>query len=252
MSLPESSAPFSLRRHWPYLAVIGVLIAVIVYLLVKPGHDDAAATRSAHPNASVGMIATHSSVPAPVSTTSSPSPSAVVPDITFDSYDGAALPVSRSHGPFHRDHGLARGFTHDQLGAALAAANLVARCSARVGPSVYEPTIKQQALSVPADVFDALHEQYELARDGAGSVGDGEMVLAPGAPRIIGYRIQVYSATSPTVVHLLTTGTTTQGAVLVDSAITVQWIDGQWKIQVPPGADFPGGAAQTTAGFSMF
>jgi hypothetical protein len=52
--------------------------------------------------------------------------------------------VSAAHGPFETANGLAVGFSHDELGALLAAINISARLTGQAGPAVYETTARRQ------------------------------------------------------------------------------------------------------------
>ena len=53
-------------------------------------------------------------------------------------------PTSSAHGPTVTANGLAAGFSHDELGAALAAFNITYRLTSDAGPLVYETTARQQ------------------------------------------------------------------------------------------------------------
>ena len=58
---------------------------------------------------------------------------------------GGTAAVSDRHGPFAVASGRASGFSHDALGAAIAATNIGARVTAAAGPDVALPTIAEQS-----------------------------------------------------------------------------------------------------------
>ena len=225
------------RRVWPYLAVIGVLVVVVILLLLRPSGRaprSAATPPAASPSAA--------SVPAV----------AAAPDISWTSVYGVQLPVSKTHGPFRTEGVSVSGFTHDVEGAALAAAHYATRISAQVGPKVYRPVIERYGLGGSPAVLEALHAQYEQARASHAGVADGEPVPSTQNARVLGYRIPAYAATGPVTVHLLMSGDGPAGSVLVDLPVTIEWVEGIWKVQVPPDGNFPGTQARTTAGFTLF
>ena len=57
---------------------------------------------------------------------------------------GGVAASSARHGPFHEEMGLASGFTHDAIGAAIAATHLSPRLSATAGVDVATATLLQQ------------------------------------------------------------------------------------------------------------
>jgi len=231
------------RRRWPYLAIIAALALAVILLLLRPwAGNDAAGPPPPQ-------------VPATAAPSAAPSPAqggGTGPDLTYVGFHGVQLPVSRAHGPFRSTGELVSGFTHDREGAALAAAHYGTRISAPLGPGVYEPTIHRYGLGGSPGVLDALHAQYEQARADAPGVRDGQPIPSQQNARALGYRVPAYRPNGPITVHLLMSGDGPAGAVLVDLPVTVEWVDGTWKVQVPPDGNFPGGQAQSTAGFTLF
>ena len=64
---------------------------------------------------------------------------------------GGVAASSTRHGPFHEEMGLASGFSHDQVGAAIAATHLAPRLSTTAGVDVATATLLQQCWGdVPA------------------------------------------------------------------------------------------------------
>lgn len=226
------------RRVWPYLAVIAVLVLAVILLLLRPGGSSGHTTPAA-PTAGPAASASTPARPA-------------APEISWTSVYGVQLPVSATHGPFRTEGDLVSGFTHDAEGAALAAAHYGTRISPQVGPKVYTPVIARYGLGGSPAVLDALHAQYEQARASHAGVADGEPLPSTQNARVLGYRIPSYATTGPVTMHLLLSGDGPAGSVLVDLPVTVEWVDGTWKVQVPPDGNFPGTQARTTAGFTLF
>jgi len=69
----------------------------------------------------------------------------VVPDrVVLVAVPGGIAASSARHGPFHEFDGRASGFSHDELGAALAATHIGPRITAAAGIPVAEATLAQQ------------------------------------------------------------------------------------------------------------
>jgi hypothetical protein len=64
--------------------------------------------------------------------------------IVFVDVPGGVAASSTRHGPFHEEMRLASGFSHDTVGAAVAATHLSARLSPTAGPDVATATLIQQ------------------------------------------------------------------------------------------------------------
>jgi hypothetical protein len=130
------------------------------------------------------------------------------------------VPASTVHGPFHTSDGLASGFSHDALGAALAAFNITYRLTSDVSPTVYETTARTQTF------------------------GDPEAMLAL-------IRLQPVGGSAPATqfFYRILTGDPTGDSVLVSIAVrspdsslsggffaaqrSLRWIDGDWHMAVP-------------------
>lgn len=74
-----------------------------------------------------------------------PPASDVAPDrVVLVVVPGGIAASSQQHGPFHEIDGRASGFSHDELGAALAATHIGARITPAAGTPVVEATLAQQ------------------------------------------------------------------------------------------------------------
>lgn len=74
-----------------------------------------------------------------------PPVSEVAPDrVVLVAVPGGIAASSQRHGPFHEFDGRASGFSHDELGAALAATHIGPRITAAAGTPIVEATLVQQ------------------------------------------------------------------------------------------------------------
>jgi hypothetical protein len=92
---------------------------------------------------------------------------------------GMAAAESLRHGPYRVSAGRASGFSHDVIGAAIAASNLAARVTAGA-PEVYEATLREQCYGDIPAALAQLHALLESKRGlfGAGVEGLSFRVLA--------------------------------------------------------------------------
>jgi len=133
------------------------------------------------------------------------------------------VPTSPRAGPARTDGGVAAGFTHDELGAVLAAVNIAARLNVDLGPTVYEAVARQQCVG---DIAAAL-AQVRSTRS-----------QAPPAATVATayfYRVDGGDPTSDRVLVSIAADTPQARAAGGYAAFTrtVQWIDGDWRMQVP-------------------
>lgn len=188
------------RRRTSWL--IGVVGAVLVLVV-----------------AAVLVLRPHSSTSGPAA-----APTAdTAPRIAWDVVGDEPVPLSPQHGPAQRSNGLAAGFTHDELGAALAAINIGARLTAEAGPAVYETTARQQCFG---DV-DTTIRQIRGARS---STPPGSTV-----PSEFFYKITKGDPSEDLVLVALAVATPqgTANGGFVGVTRTLQWRDGDWRMQVP-------------------
>ena len=143
--------------------------------------------------------------------------------LTWATVGRQPVPVSSQHGPRDTAGGVARGFTHDALGAALAAIHISARLSGEVGPEVYEAVARQQCVG---DVEAAL-----AAIRGARSVAPAGAAL----PEAYYYKITAGDPGGDQVLVSLAVSSP-QGRGLggfVGVLRTLRWVNGDWRLQVP-------------------
>ena len=139
------------------------------------------------------------------------------------------VPTSATHGPFRTGGGLAAGFSHDALGAALAAFNITYRLSSDVGPMVYDATARAQTYGDTTATLDAIR-----AQPAGGSAPPTEFY----------YRVLTGNPTGDSVLISLAVrspASTTQGGYL-SAQRTLRWQDGDWRLAVP----MPPGQLMTT------
>lgn len=155
----------------------------------------------------------------------SPAPTATTPVVAWQ---GTWLPTGPD-GPSDPAAPNASGFSHTELGAAMAAAHLGVRIDAYAGPSAFRPTITRQTYGGdPAKLLARTEAAYRRAAAASG-VSTGEPIpTSPG--RIIGWRTNAWHPDGPVTIHLLVS--TASGGQL-DFAIEVTWVDGDYRLVDP-------------------
>lgn len=230
------------------LLVFGAAVAGLVVVLGPDGGGPAVSPTSPGQSA-----ASSAEAPPPTASASgSASPSPPADDMRWDTVAGARVPVSRSAGPAHTADGRARGFARTPLGAVLAAVHISVRLSPQAGPTVFEPTLREQVVGAGAAALgEQLDEDYQQAR--------AQLGLPYGQPagRLYstsrGYRIEAGADTA--TVRLLIEGPgPSGGSVLIALVVTVQWVGGDWALVAPPGGDWSTNASVVTdtAGYTRF
>jgi hypothetical protein len=139
---------------------------------------------------------------------------------------GGVAAESPSHGPRMRDDGRGTGFSHDELGAAIAASNIAPRITAAAGPAVYEATLAEQCYGDTAAVLAQL--RAALPRSDSPSQD-------PLVPRALYYRVLAGDPAGEQVVVSLLAETpqarSLGGLSRVD--VTLRWSGGDWQVRVP-------------------
>lgn len=144
--------------------------------------------------------------------------------ITWSFVGDQPVPVAVGHGPAETAAGLAAGFSHDELGAVLAAVNISSRLAALAGPAVYESTARIQCVGDVDETIASIRNQRSDAI--AGST----------VPAEVFYRVTGGDPTSDLVsisIGLSTPQSRGMGGY-AELSRTLHWIDGDWKMQVPP------------------
>lgn len=138
---------------------------------------------------------------------------------------GGRAATSPRHGPFVTDGPRAQGFSHDALGAAIAASNIAPRITAAAGPDVYGPTLDEQCWG------DIRSASVRLAL--------AVPQLTPGRDELtvrgLYYRVIAGDPSGESVVISMLADTAQAqaagGPARVD--MTLRWADGDWRLRVP-------------------
>ncbi len=147
-----------------------------------------------------------------------PAPS--VDDIRWAQVGPWLVPTSTAHGPFRSGEGMASGFSHDDLGAALAAFNIIQRFAVELGPQVYVTTVRQQA-------YGDLETMIAQIRAQPISTGDPVSEMA--------WKVLAGDTSEDLVlvsIAIRTPGSDAQGGWWA-TPMTMRWTDGDWRVQVP-------------------
>lgn len=157
----------------------------------------------------------------------SPEPAAA-PQITWSVVGEQPVPSSREHGPRQRVDGLAAGFSHDELGAALAAMHISSRLVPTVPAAVAETTARQQCVGDVAAYLARLDRSRTAAvTSQPGSVA-GELYyrVVDGDPDGSVVRISLAAVTGQA---------RTEGGY-AELTRTLRWAGGDWRMELPPPA----------------
>jgi hypothetical protein len=146
------------------------------------------------------------------------------PAISWVRLGQAPVPVSPRHGPVDTSNGLASGFAHDELGAVLAAINISARLTGSAGPAVYETTARLQCLGDINTTIATIRSQRSTSPPGTTVPTAAYYRITSGDPNgdLVGVSIALDTPQSR--------GLGGYGEI----TRTLQWVDGDWKLHVPP------------------
>ncbi len=196
MSYYQPQPTKSRTALWVGLAVLLLVLAVGAYLL---GRDSGGAATSDSPAASTAPV------------------------ISWSIVGDEPVPTSSVAGPRDTGGGLAKGFAHDTLGAAVAAVNISFRLASEVGPPVYEATVREQC-------FGDVNSELEQIRNSVSNA-------PPGAdkPSEIWYRVVSGDPAGDLVLMSIAAKTpqSVAGGGYVGLDMTLRWVGGDWKMQVP-------------------
>lgn len=151
-------------------------------------------------------------------------------------WGGAALPMSGSDGPTRIQDGIATGFARTPQGAALAAADALARALA-APESAWQKVVRERYYGGGQALLDRFDRSLERTRDAA------RYVVVPDGVRIQpGYRDDlaiVQFANRDNLGYTISTW-------------PMAWIDGDWHVRVPENIETlwgPGASASSLTGF---
>src|SRR5205823_5075317 len=137
--------------------------------------------------------------------------------------------------------GLARGFSHDRAGAALAAVHTIVRVAPQAGPAVFEATLRDQVVGADAAAMRAqVGEQYQGLIDQAG-VPYGQPVGTLDAS-LRGYRLLGYSDAEAHL-QILTEVSPNGSPVLARTEVRMRWTGRDWALVAPVGGSFESAVA---------
>lgn len=162
-------------------------------------------------------------------TGSAPSDAVPAPphQVRLESVPGGIAAVSAQHGPHTTRDGRASGFTHDELGAAIAASNLAPRVSAAAPAIVYEATMREQTWGDTG----ATLQQLRAALPASDAAPTDEL-----SATALYYRVLAGDPRGEHVVVSLLADTpqarSRGGLARVDAAL--RWAGGDWQLRVPP------------------
>jgi hypothetical protein len=154
----------------------------------------------------------------------SAAPTATSPGITWSTVGGSPVPVSPTHGPRNTEGGRATGFSHDALGAALAAVNISFRLASEVGPQVYEPTVREQCFGDVDTTLQQIRTSTSTASEESTTPSEFWYKVTGGDPT--GDLVLISIA--------IKTPQSTDGGGYISSDHTMRWVAGDWQMQVPP------------------
>jgi hypothetical protein len=181
------------------VVVLVVLLATGAYLLGRSNGDAAAGG----PGAAAGSTA---------------------PTISWSIVGGSPVPASLTHGPRNTASGLATGFSHDTLGAALAAMNISFRLTSEAGPQIYEATARSQCFGDVDTTLEQIRNSFSAASEESTTPSELWYKIASGDPSSDLVLISIAVKTPQSVER--------GGYAKFDR--TMRWIDNDWKMQIPP------------------
>lgn len=164
---------------------------------------------------------------AAVGCSTAPPVSEVTPDrVVLVVVPGGIGASSQRHGPFHELDGRASGFSHDELGAALAAAHIGPRITAAAGTPVVEATLEEQCWGE----VTAARERLATTLPRPDTAGRDDLI-----PSAMYFRVIAGDAGGDHVVVSLLADTAQSRAMGGYSRVdaTLRWLGDDWQLRVP-------------------
>lgn len=201
------------RRGWLLALLALVVLAAVAGWFMTQDHP-AQDTRTPQHVLPTGVAA-------PPTTTTNPTRSCAI--TWFPAPDLTPVPRSDCAGPTTVTATQAKGFSHDQLGAVIAAINITTRITSAAGPAAYRSTLAEQTVGdAQAALTDVAGEQSDSS---ASQTRPDHWWYRIGAGNPQGDLVEVDLVAS-------TPQTRAQNEYAALSA-TVRWVDGDWKVQLP-------------------
>jgi len=224
MRRDDGRRPFWDRRTVPAGVLVAVVIGLLIWVLATRGggtHHAGAPTTQGSPASSVATTVKHT--PSSGSACHVPTGSQAVPQytpqgITWQLYQTVALPYSSTAGPMIVDGGVARCYAHDPLGALLAASQIPYRYL--IAPD-WRQVVQQQVMPGKG-VQVYVPERSKATNAGGNQPGDYN--------QLAGFKFVTYS---PAVAVIEIASKNGNGG-LEAGPVTVDWSDGDWKLQLQP------------------
>jgi hypothetical protein len=209
----------SLWRQPTFIASAAFLLLVLALaiVMVVRGGSGPTATQSPSPSATPSQeAAAPSTGGCNTADTTQAVPVAAPAGVTWQVFNGAALPVSRTAGPLVIEEGVARCYAHTPVGALMAAAQISARY---IFASDWRTVTERQVMPGPG------RDAYLRLR--------GTKPGGPAAPGGLGqfaaFRFVTYSPQAAVVQFVMRYSTGQQASTV----LTVRW-DGDWKLELQP------------------
>lgn len=200
------------RPWWVAMAMVVVLGAGGWWLLRDVGPEIAGARKTPLPAPlapAVGSADPHREPTCPLRWELAPS--------------GDAVPASPCAGPWKTEDGRAAGFAHNRMGAVFAAINITTRLSAAAGAAVYRPTYAGQTVGDAQTALSELAREWTAAHSADTQPLEWWWRISAGDPAGELVMVELAAVTSQTA---------ELGAV-AHLSITLRWVEGDWKVQLP-------------------
>lgn len=225
--------------------VLAVVVALVVVLVVRGGGEQGEPAGRRGDEGGPGAAEPGGNTPRPAAEVLN------ADTVVWQDLFGIPLPTGPP-GPRDIAGNRTAGFEQSPAGAVLAAINTSYRASADVGPEVFAPTMTEQVVGDDADVWLAnVRQSYETERSAGRQAGsDGELVDALAEAiredsQVWAYRLDAYDPALASVQMLGRAVPIGQSQpIFVNLALTVQWVEGDWRLVAPPGGDFTSVASQ--------
>ncbi len=218
------------RSRVTITAAVALTALLGVSLIALLGRDNDSRPVTASPVASATPTAAESGAAVAAAPLTAP-PTGV----SWELFQGVALPVSRTDGPTRVDGPVAAGYSHTPAGALLAAAQIRVRALATPGVDNLLRVVDEQFAPGPGKT--AYRNLISTLTDTAPPAG--------GYTQYVGFRYLSYSP-EVAVISLASQG---NSGVLRASTNTVRWLNGDWRLERAADGQEPGQVLQDRAGY---
>jgi hypothetical protein len=221
------------RRLIAAVVVLGLLVgaSLLALLLNRDGNGG----QQAAPGVSTAPVPE----PKPPTSDAVPPPLTRAPSgVTWELFQGVALPTSRTDGPTRFDGPVHAGFSRTPTGALLAAAQVSYR-------SLVDPDINNLRRVAQAQLVEGPGKTAYLNLIGQLRENNSP---AAGYAQIVGFRYLTYTP-DVAVISLATRGNS--GRLQVGS-YTLRWVDGDWKLEKPASGLQQPQVVQDLAGYVLW